>query len=172
MSIMIGTATIRTIGRRVEYVDNHQKYQLRSGIAERLCTGAGDFRPVDPEVTSVAIQGLRSSVPCKGCRQQLRGMEQGLVFNAWSSRSLAASARHAGHQQQQARGNTVRVDRSCRATTLVCPRMTWRGQVLRQHQRLVGARAGGRRTRGFMFNGRTVPGSASRCGLHSEDGCP
>ena len=28
--------------------------------AERLCTDAGDLRPVDPEVTSVAIQGLRS----------------------------------------------------------------------------------------------------------------
>ena len=50
--------------------------------------------------------------------------------------------------------------------------MTSRGQVLREHLRLVGARAGGRSTRGLVFIGPYCPGSASRCGLHSEDGCP
>ena len=34
----VGTATIRTIGRRVEYVDNHQNYRSRSGICCRVQT--------------------------------------------------------------------------------------------------------------------------------------
>ena len=38
MSIMIGTATIRTIGRRVEYVGNHQNYRLRSGTCCQVQT--------------------------------------------------------------------------------------------------------------------------------------
>ena len=50
--------------------------------------------------------------------------------------------------------------------------MISRGQALREHLRLVGARAGGHRTRGLVFNGPYCPGSASRCGLHSEDCCP
>ena len=36
MSMMIGTATIRTSDRRVEYVGNHQNYRLRSGICCRV----------------------------------------------------------------------------------------------------------------------------------------
>ena len=34
-----GTATIRTIGRRVEYVDNHQNCRSKSGICCRVQTG-------------------------------------------------------------------------------------------------------------------------------------
>ena len=38
VTIMNGTATIRTIGRRVEYVGNHENYRLRSGICCRVQT--------------------------------------------------------------------------------------------------------------------------------------
>ena len=34
----VGTATIRTIGRRVEFVDNHQNYRSKSGICCRMQT--------------------------------------------------------------------------------------------------------------------------------------
>ena len=34
----VGSATIRTIGRRVEYVDNHQNYRSKSGICCRVQT--------------------------------------------------------------------------------------------------------------------------------------
>ena len=34
----VGTATIRTIGRRVEYVDNHQNNRSKSGICCRVQT--------------------------------------------------------------------------------------------------------------------------------------
>ena len=38
MSIVIGTPTIRTIGRRVEYVGNHQNYRPRSGTCFQVQT--------------------------------------------------------------------------------------------------------------------------------------
>ena len=44
MSIMIGTATIRTIARRVEYVGNHQNYQLRSGICCQVQTSFSPYQ--------------------------------------------------------------------------------------------------------------------------------
>ena len=44
MSIMTGTATIRTIGRRVEYVGNHQNYRLSSGICCRVQTSFSPYR--------------------------------------------------------------------------------------------------------------------------------
>ena len=44
VSIMIGTATIRTIGRRVEYVGNHQNYRLRSGICCQVQTSFSPCR--------------------------------------------------------------------------------------------------------------------------------
>ena len=43
MSMMIGTATIRTIARRVEYVGNHQNYQLRSGICCQVQTSFSTY---------------------------------------------------------------------------------------------------------------------------------
>ena len=55
MSIMIGTTTIRTIDRRVEYVDNHQNYRSRSGICCR-------WKPV---FLRIVCRGPESAVECK-----------------------------------------------------------------------------------------------------------
>ena len=60
MSIMIGTATIRTI---VEYIGNHQNYQLRSGICCQVQTNF--FRINGCCCTSV-------HVPTSFCRRETR----------------------------------------------------------------------------------------------------
>ena len=44
MSIMIGTATTRTIARRIDYVGNHQNYQLRSGICCEVQTSFSPYQ--------------------------------------------------------------------------------------------------------------------------------
>ena len=44
MYIMIGTVPIRTIGRKVEYVGNHQNYQLRSGICCQMQTSFSPYQ--------------------------------------------------------------------------------------------------------------------------------
>ena len=75
---------------------------------------ADDLRTVDPEVTSVAIQELRSytlyraKLPSATPLDEASSRIQCVVI----AEALAASARHAGHQQPAfaSRGNTVRVD--------------------------------------------------------------
>ena len=62
MSIMTGTATIRTIGRRVECVGNHQNYPLRSGIC---CRSANQFFSVSMDAAVLACTFPRPSVVVK-----------------------------------------------------------------------------------------------------------
>ena len=63
MSIMIGTATIKTIDRRVEYVDNHQNYRAKSGICCRVQTS---FLRVNG-CCCVSVH-----VPTSFCRREIR----------------------------------------------------------------------------------------------------
>ena len=63
MSIMIGTATIRNIGQRVEYVGNHQNYRSKSGICCRVQT------------SFLCINGcccIGVHVPTSFCRREIR----------------------------------------------------------------------------------------------------
>ena len=71
--------------------------------AEYLGMDADDLRTVDPEVTSVAIQELRSytlyraKLPSASPWDEASSHTQRVVI----AEALAASARHAGHQQKQ-----------------------------------------------------------------------
>ena len=138
--------------------------------AERLCTGAGDLRPVDPEVTSVAIQGLRSHTlyRAKVAVSNSVGWSKVSCSTRGHREPLAASARHAGHQLQQhsrlvetQSGYNVSVSEDDVAWSSISTALAlgWcqRGRTQNPWPR---------------FQWPYCPGSASRCGLHSEDGCP
>ena len=62
MSVMIGTATIRTIGRRVEYFDSHQKYRSRR---RNLLSSANQFFSVSMDTAVLACTFPRLSVVVK-----------------------------------------------------------------------------------------------------------